>query len=543
MGRFRWLLLVVLGSVIAATVGVGVWAFGFRQPSGLPRPLTVPSGDQEIAWLHNTTDGSTWALFVIGLKRAEMPVDGVPSELTVDDTNAFPEQTTLVPEVVLTRAGYAGKCRVRWYKISGEASTSDWVQALAARDPAPLAIIGGATSDRAHELALALAKQTGWQGDRPLLLITTATIDIVITDQDDPSHFARVPDQRSLVEVYPGRSFRFCFGNAQMVRAVTEFVLQDPTLHPGPLGWPWLRAATAAAANGWAVLPGLADLGRKPTVFPLEWQDDPYSGDLYNQFREHLYTVLGGHAGPSNAPRIVRDPAFSIPFSVGGFSRPNAGEAAAIRAILRNLPPPGERSLIVIPTVSNPIRRILLTLSERVPAAGRRLVAITGDGVSVNTFYRDAEWAWPARSIPIPIVFFAHANPFAWDTTDGPPPPPGYRLEPKNSTEDVLHATNMMRIVADAIFPPTAAGQLSRIADRADDVAARFHARPDKFFGEHGNRRGRRGEYVVVLRPTTRYGDTAPGTPRPESTIEVFRREDVGRWVRVGVVPVLQEGE
>jgi hypothetical protein len=29
----------------------------------------VPPGDQEIAWIHTTTNGTTWERFVTGLKR------------------------------------------------------------------------------------------------------------------------------------------------------------------------------------------------------------------------------------------------------------------------------------------------------------------------------------------------------------------------------------------------------------------------------------------------------------------------------------------
>ncbi|MDB5308725.1 MAG: hypothetical protein JWO38_2927 [Gemmataceae bacterium] len=538
MRRFRRPVLVLAACLLGGGLGVVVWLVAIRQPAGLPKPLSVPSGDQEVAWINNTTGGDTWALFVIGVKRAEMPVNGVASGLSVDDSKAFPEQSTAVPEVVVTRAGHAGKIRIRWYKVAAEATIDGWVQALADRTPAPLAVIGGWTSDRAHELAQALARQPAWRGDRPLLLVTTATVDTVLGDPDDPAGFPRVSDQPNLIEVYAGRSFRFCFSNAQMVRAVTDFVLQEPTLHPGPAGWPRLRAVGAGATGPWGVAADLADLARRPTVFPLEWQDDPYSGDLYNQFREHLYQTLGGEGGPRYGPLIVRDPAFSIPFSVGGFSRPNHGEAAAVRAILRNLPPPGERSLLVVPTVSNPTRRVLLALAERVPQAGRRLVAVTGDGLSVNTFYRDAEWAWPARSIPIPLVLFAHDNPFGWDAPGDQFPPPGYRLEPKNTTEEVLLYTTLCRMLSDAAFPAPAAAE-PRLTARADEVAERLRTRPDKFFDDRGNRRGLNGEHVVVVRPTVRYGDSSPGTPRPDATIEVYRREVDGRsWTRVGAVQV-----
>ena len=524
----RWSVLVAVAVVVGLGLGVGVWAAFVRSPSGLPDPLSVPAGDQEIAWLHTTTGGDTWSLFVIGLKRTEMPVDGQPSGLSVDDSRAFPEQSTAVPELVVSRAGCDGKLRIRWYKLSAEATTDRWVRALAARDPAPLAILGGSTSDRAYDLAVALDRQADWHGDRPLVFLTTATLDNVYPPNAEPDDHPHHSELRNLLDLYPGRSFRFCFSNAQMVRAVTDFVLQEPTLRPGPTGFPDLHLVLAAAAGPWATLGDLADLARGPTVFPLQWQDDPYSADLYAQFREYLYETLSGPGGSPGSPRVVSDPAFSVPFSIGGFSRPNAGELAAVREILRQLPPPGERSLLVLPTVSAPARRVLLALAERVPQAGRRLVAVNGDGASANTYYRDAEWAWPARSIPIPMVFFTHDHPFGWDAPEDTSPPPGYRLVPKNTTEEVRLDTTIGRIVADAVFPPGA----GRIADRADGVAARLRARPDRFFDDRGNRRGESGEYVVVVRPTTRYGDQTPGAPRPEAVIEVYRRAADGRTWR-----------
>jgi hypothetical protein len=533
-----------IGLLIVLLTGTGAWLIWYRTSDRSPRPLSVPDGDQEIAWIHNSTAGDTWSLFVIGMKRAEMPVDGVPSGLIVDDSNAFPGRTTAVPELVVSRAGFSGNLRIRWYKVAGGASVDEWVRALGKREPAPLAIIGGSTSDRAQELAFALRRQAtaGWHGDPPLLLITTATVDTVPAEALPSAMHASGPAERNLVDVYEGRSFRFCFSNSQMVRAVSDFLMQEPTLRPGSASWPGLRLVGAAAAGITALMPQLADMARPPTVFPLQWKDDPYSGDLYNQFREQLHFTFAGDRSANRALRFVQHPDLAIPFSTGGFSRPNTGETKAVHEVLRELPPLGERSLLVIPTVGAPARRVLLALSERTPQVGRRLVAITGDGISVNTFYRDAEWAWPARSIPIPVVFFTHHNPFGWDSPDDTTPPAGYRLEPKTTTEEVLLDTTLGRAVADAVFPQPLKGQPNRMIARADEVAAHLRSRPDKFFDDRGNRRGLSGEHVGVLRPTVRYGLTALGQPRPDATIEVYRREDDGlTWSRVGAVQVLPE--
>src|SRR5205814_8552542 len=114
----------------------------------------------------------------------------------------------------------------------------------------PIAFMGGASSDRAIELAQALDEQKTWKGPRPLLFITTATANTVI----DPDTHAN----ESLLRLYPDRSFRGCFTNEAMARALVDFVWQSPDLRP--TGKPDARA------------------------YVLAWQDDPYSVDLAEQF-------------------------------------------------------------------------------------------------------------------------------------------------------------------------------------------------------------------------------------------------------------------
>jgi hypothetical protein len=481
------------------------------------------------------------------MKRAELAVPG----LQVDDARAFPDQTTAVPEVVLRASGRPGSLRIRWYKLTSEATAAEWVKALARRDPAPIALIGGGSSDRAADLARALNAETTWHGDRPLLLITTATADSILEGQDNLS-----PDQRTwpkLIDVYDDRSFRFCFTNRQMAEAVTDYVLQDALLRPGAVAWPGLGAVPTGAGGGWAALAGLSELwaDTQPAVFSLAWKDDPYSVDLSGQFKDALFERLdpnraspGTASGPRVAPKFFHQ---GIEFSVGSFFRPNRHEAAAAESILANLPARGHRGLLVIPTVVPSARRVLKTLVEGQPRVGRRLVAVTGDGIGVNTIYRDAEFAWPVRTLPIPLVLFTHNNPFGWDETGGPTPPAGYELLPPNSTEDVLHFAELGRHVARAVFPPAFPGEPKAAhvrrgpLTRADDLAAALHAADPPFFDKEGNRLGGSGEHVVVLRPN--FDPVAPGRARPDGTIEVYRRAAHGAgWERARPpVPVFQE--
>lgn len=542
MRRYRWPALALLLVVGAA---VSMWAAGVRIPglansSLRPEPKSVSDSDLEVAWISPPTDTNAWSDFVTGLKRAEMRVPG----LHVDVSEAFPEHTTSVPEVALLRPPHEGKVLVRWYKSGSGATLADWVQALAARKPAPAAVVGGSSSDRAVELAAALNHEKRWHGDPPLLFITTATIDRVQANPNDPSWFEKPGDERLLTDLHPGRTFRFCFTNSQMADATTDYLMHDPTLMPGRGGWPGFLSVTGGTAGPWPAMAGLAELSAPgPTVFTFEWEDDPFSEDLGHEFKNAMLRRFTRKADPARPGMLPIAPSFAprlqIPYSAGGFSRANRGESEAVRELLKTLPPLGERSLLIIPTVTAPARRVLLALSERVPQGGRRFVAVTGDGLSVNAVYRDAEFAWPARSIPIPLVLFTHQNPFAWDEPGGPVPPPGYKLERgmRASTQDILLYADIGTVLADAAFPATSAP----MATGADELAQRIRTREPRHFDERGNRLGGRGEHVAVLRPTLRYG-ADPSQPRPDARIEVYRRGENGpAWVLVKAVDVRPE--
>ncbi|HUR52810.1 MAG TPA: hypothetical protein VMZ71_01680, partial [Gemmataceae bacterium] len=420
------------------------------------------------------------------------------------------------------------KVRVRWYKLSSDATAADWIKSLATRSPAPLAVIGGGSSDRALDLAKAMAAQTEWKGERPLLLVTTATADEVEYGGDGA--------HSELIDVYPGRSFRFCFTNKQMAEAVTDYVTQDPRLRPGPVVWPGLRSLTAGAAGPWPAVVAASELSADHAikVFAIAWQDDPYSSDLSWQFRLYFQQKFGPDAprGPHSFRSSLTVDQYEPPFSVGSHSKPNRAEAELVERVLADLPPRGERSLLILPTVAPPARRVLRTLTEGVPLIGRRLVAVTGDGISVNTIYRDGEFAWPVRSMPVPLVMFTHADPFGWDDA---------ALRPPSSTDDVLHFAELARVVAEGVFVP--ADLASRFAveegllTKPVQLAARFGERGPRFFDAKGNRLGGEGEFVVVLRPTIR-DSRSVGKTQEDATIETYRRGAGRSWVMVKSLPI-----
>ncbi len=464
MREVRWLLLVV-----ALCLPVGLLVFQVWKPwaGGGPAavPLSVPAGDQEIAWLHTTTNAATWERFVAGVKR----LDGTVPGLDVDDSRAFLESTTGVPELVLSRAGHAGHVRIRWYKLQSEVSTADWVKALAARKPAPVAVIGGGSTDRAIQLAEAMAAQEPWQGDRPPLLITTATADF---DSDGEG-------KRRLVDVYDDRTFRFCFSNRQMADAVVDFVSGRADLKPLPP-------------------PNAPD-----RVLAVQWVDDQFSVDLKDQFREAVRARADGHAATFDQ--------WDIQFSVGGLAAANVFEtntAANVGERLRTVA--DARVLLVLPSTTQPARRLLRAVVDADPTAAKKLVVVTGDGLPLNAILRDGEFAWPVAALPVPLVFFAHANPVAW-TAD--------RFRPPNGTEEEMHFGVLGEVLAGACFPPS-----QPTADRGGDLIARLKARTD-FFNTNGERNANSGEHVVLVRP---------GTP---AELTVWRRAG-GGWEKVPGTPV-----
>lgn len=475
MRELRWLLLVFalcLPIVLLVTQVWKPWAGGSPQAA----PLAVPTGDQEVAWIHTTTNAATWERFVTGVVRSAAEVPG----LSVDDSRAFLESTTAVPELVLSRTGHPGKLHIRWYKLQSEVSTADWVKALAARNPAPLAVIGGGSTDRAIQLAEAMSQQAEWKGDRPPLLITTATADLNKTD---------VPGGVPLVDLYEDRTFRFCFTNRQMAEAVVRFVFDGPDdrLRPPP-------AARVA-------------------VVKVAWDDDQFSKDLRNQFNEALerrFPAAGTLAVLENT---------TIPFSVGGYLSPNPRERDVAGFVADRLrTEPDERVLLVLPTTTQPARRLLHAIVQADPRNAAKLVVVSGDGLPLNAVLRDGEFAWPVSALPVPLVFFAHNNPVAWDQPGTAPP--NYAFRPPNGTEEEMHFGELAKVLATACFPPhqpTTTG--------GDELIARLRERTD-FFDPNGERNANAGEHVIVV------------SPGAKPTLSVWRQGAKGAWERVPGTPV-----
>ena len=444
-------------------------------------PSPVPAGDYEIAWIHTTTNPQTWERLVAGAFQIKRDFPGVQ----VDDSGAFLDQTAAVPEVVLTVPGRTDKLRIRWYKLSSEVNTRDWVKALSVRNPAPLAFMGGGSSDRAIELAQALNEQADWKGARPLLFITTAT---AVADIDPVTR-----EGPELIKMYPGRTFRGCFTNTAMARAVIDFVWGQKDLQP---------------------------TGNLQT-YVAAWQDDPYSLDLAEQFGR----VLRERKIDGKPIETTYDP---IAYSVATFTDPNPPEREVLNRVLVDLARnPTDRSLLVLPAATQPARRTLRALAADSPLIGKsRLVAVTGDGVSFNTMYRDGDVAWPVQELSIPLVFFAHQNPVRWDPEGGVDDPTVLRKP--TATDDVLLFADVIQVAAKALYQGERVSEADKFGQKLRTIRPRDGA--PVYYGPDGERPTGQGEYVVVVRP--QFDD---GRVRRDAILDVYTRK-AGQWERVGQV-------
>ncbi len=516
----RWLLrpyilVLVSAALVLSAAALVLWP---RTPENKAIPQPVEKGDQEIVWLYAATNAAPWERFVTAIKTAKHRLEADHPELAlqVDDQNAFPPQTTAVPELSLAVRGIKGRLWFRWYKLTSDLKTQDWVRALLDRRPPPLAIIGGGSSDLAIDLAHSLkdeALRHELGSTAPLLLITTATAD-------------EAPAEGSLNAIYAGRTFRFCFTNRHMAEAVTDFIWSQDDLRPD-----------------------------NDPFYSTFWRDDPYSEDLNQRFCDALavrglqssardWGWLAGYAALGGVPidpaavwigqfRAATHFAESIPYSVGMFARPNRWEVEAARGLLKERLKEeyrtSQRPLLIVPGQSQPARRFLRALVRTAPVEARRFIVATGDAIAFNTVYRDRNEAWHVQDLPFSLVFFCHRNPV--DRDAGFIPENGTEATAGNDstsssagTEDLLLFVDIVESLVQGAYRDRTAGiapslvpsaeELRQVLSQArwlkDAARIRFDQGGQVFFDEGGNRHSGTGEHVVYLRPSIHGEEVLP---------------------------------
>jgi hypothetical protein len=451
-------------------------------------PAAVAPGDQEVAWFNPATNVYAWTRLLAGLQH----LLHVHPELGLEweDRGSVDGAAAHQPAVGLKRRGYRGRLWVRWYKLTGQQGTREWLDLLLNRTPPPLAIIGGGSSDRARDLALALANAS-WAADRaPLLLLTQATAD----------HVQVGGQTAEVMALFPRRTFRFCFSNSQMADMILDFIWNTPNLRPS-----------------------------EGSAYLLAWRDDPYSVDLVNEFRRRLRRHLDlVEALPGTPPQLVEVQQTwdrLIPYSIGRMHEPNEREAAAIQELAQDLAESTEqaRALLVMPGEAKQTRRVLRGTFRSAPTAARRFVLTVGDSVGFNSVYRDRRAQWSIQDTPCPLVLFCHRNPvdaqagFAEEgpETTGP-------QAAATATDDLLLYSDVVGALAVAAFAEgrvvTSPGMLNDRLRVGGAWRAAFDAR--------GNRLRNTGEHLVVLEPKW-----AGERVQPQAYLSVFGRDEgQGGW-------------
>jgi hypothetical protein len=279
--------------------------------------------------------------------------------------------------------------------------------------------------------------------------------------------------ERNLMDIYPKRTFRFCFTNEQMARALVDFLWNRPELHLHPDSGP---------------------------VYALGWMDNSYSLDLAERFRQSLPKLP---LAPVIGKRPNRDPFWyrTIPHSIGTFGRPNADERRVAGELLDELDrrPEQRQALLILPANSWPARRMLHALARAAPAMTSRFVVVNGDAIDFNTVYRDGNLTWPVQDLPFQLVFFCHRNPVdrkagfrAGTAGDVVVQDLGATSDSDTGTYDLLLYADIAAALTDAAF------QGGRLLADANAVDRNLRA---SRFDPAGNRLDGSGEHVVYLHP------------------------------------------
>lgn len=532
---FRPTVLIVFSILLVAAAMAVVVPF---EGAARPQPLPLRPGEQEIAWLYPATSTSQWERLAKAVEQARDRLKTrFPGLDWAHDSTGGPAHAA--PSVSLKWPG--GRLVFRWYKLTSQWTPRDWVEALQARDPPPLAIIGGNNSFWARALAVEMSRAAGEDPPptSPLLLLTNATADRVRDnaegDDNQMLEGCGEDDGRNvpLSSIYPKRTFRFSFTNRQMATAVTRFIWTRPELTPDSdttflVRWcddaysrdlcegctnVLQRRAADSALPQWAFLSGAIGLGLPPPALVTS-----YTGSFRHGATLQFYLQ------------------FHVDSSVGSFTAPNLYDANNVVDLLNMVRPEQRRPLLVLTGQQQPSRRFLRELARSEPETARRFVVAAGDALSFNTIYRDRQVTWPIQDLPFKLVFFAHRNPtdpaagFLPEEQAGPA-----RRTRTSGTEDVLLFRDIVEACA---LASRRDGQPCRDADALREGLLR-HVCIDgdrltlnegvRLFDDNGQRAGGTGEHVVYLRPHF-HGVRV----LPSATIEVWARQANRSWAPVG---------
>jgi len=263
--------------------------------------------------------------------------------------------------VIVETPRHRRSVRFTWEDAGGVAETRRRLSALLDGPRPPSAVVGSSNTVLTVALAEALAAAAPRDGvEPPVLLVPWATA-VEVERPDRPGAIR-------LLDVSPGRIFRFGSNNQQEADLVTRWLADWPGADP----------------------PGKAILVVDRT--------DPYSRDLAACFRRSIEAVAPGLPIEEWADDLSTAAAAGPPDAPGPTER--RGAVAAWSAVREA--PPGRSTWLVLPLQDNPTRRWLLALRDANQGVGDRhgggLAVLCGDGIGAE------ELAGLGGSLPFPVV-------------------------------------------------------------------------------------------------------------------------------------------
>jgi hypothetical protein len=227
---------------------------------------------------------------------------------------------------------------------------------------------------------------------------------------------------------------------------------------------------------------------------------------------------------------------WDIPYSVGGFNRPNRWEEAAALSLVDYVEQNAiqRQPLLIVPGSPQAARRFLHAVVSLSPASDPNYVVATGDYVDFNTIYRDRNLMWPIQDLPVTLVAFCQRNPVdpgafrRDDPLDTSRPDASSRTS--TGTHDLLLYRDIVETVVKAAYEST--GALRKSSDLTKALASATGPNGTRRFDGKGNLQSGSGEYVMCLRPVRKHGRVIP-----KAILQVWNRQATPsgqrRWQRV----------
>jgi ABC-type branched-subunit amino acid transport system substrate-binding protein len=377
-------------------------------------------------------------------------------------------------ELQTARQGRA--LRLVWHGVRGVRQAREELRRLLRSAVPPVAVVGSINTALTAALAEELRHAAGdssraGQGAAraaPVLLVPWATSTLVFDPQ-------RGPGPVGLLDIDPGRTFRFCFDNQRQAELLVRALAG---LEPDSLPW---------------------------RAFLVVDRDDPYSRDLADGFRRAIEAVAPRAEIVEQAEAVTPRPRDD---------RLEAGERQWAASIARSAREAGAGAVtwVVLPLQSEPTKRLLAALRsqlELAPAAGEGpLRVLCGDSLGLQTILELAGH----RSFPL------------WCVSPASPPGPA-RLPGAEAAGDAQVSAEVVAALAHVLDQPGEPPADLRAALAALDLPAGDPAAYGRrlAFAASGERLGEPIGHVLVNHPG-------------RSFVQAYARDPDGRWQAVAAI-------